>query len=1365
MRFLTLALLHLFLLVGTHLPAQRTDYESLTIEHGLSQGMIFDVLQTQNGFLWVATKQGLNRYDGYNFKCYTHNPFDPYSLAENTVTALFEDSRGLLWVGTENKGLDLFDRRSGRFYHFPLRFNRNTKSASFEVVAIREAADGSMYVIQRENGLVHLDIPADWSRQLPEQSDLGALTKVTLFPIEQFRLPGDDDETALVAIETGADESVFVYSDKRLYRVETARGFVRPETPAPGNFREVWGAIPRSLVHFQHGILQPERVPQANVSLAKPAAGGGFWLAVNRHLWHVAPGQTPDFSTPDWEVDADISSVETDRNGNIWIGTQGYGLRKINPRKQLFHKGAGGMSIWGAWRDFRGRYYCKVVNKVYPYDPSTGMAGAQPAFPKGPDRILDMCLDASGAYWLLGRGEQEYGTAVLQRYTPETGQTETWPFPFDSIRPGQHNLSTGSGQWFKPYLYARLLQTRNGALWATSLNCQLVRFTPATAQFELADYAHLFDDQAGTVRAFACAEDGAGHIWVGTQLGLVQCRPDGKSFKFQLFQVDPARPDGLNNNSIACLLPDPSDPAGILWIGTKGGGINRLDLRTGVMQHLTTNENLPDDVVYGILPGAPNELWCSTNRGLARLKLDENRQVLSVATFTAAQGLQDNEFNTQAFFKAPNGELLFGGVNGLNHFFPTEVQPDTASPPVFIVGLRINHKRAAFGNPDFPLDQPLEFLKSLELSHEQNNLSFEFAALDFTDPSKNRYRYRLVGADPDWVEVGTQRFAHFTHLSPGKYTLLVQGNNGEGVWKNAGNPISITILPPWWRSGMAYLLYGVLLIAGGWQAYRFQLRRVQIREQLAFEHRETARLKALEQMKTNFFSNVTHEFRTPLTLILEPARRILAHSGEPETRENARYIETNSNRLLHLVNQLLDMAKLESGHMGLNLRHGDLYLTVRDVFERFLPLAEKLGVKLRLHADRQLPLFDFDAQKVEMVLTNLISNALKFTPEGGTVVINVGGVSKNVSGVSNPADVTHVNIRITDTGIGIPAEALPKIFDRFYQVDNGQAREGGGTGIGLALSKELAERMGGHLRAESTPGQGAAFFFRLPVQHTGATPLRESPESEPEAELFPASAAALPDDPERPLALLIEDNAELRAFILKCISSQWQVAEASDGEEGLTKARALLPDIVISDLMMPVKDGYAVCRELHDDELTAHIPVILLTARSTPEAKIKGLQTGADDYLTKPFNSDELLARMHNLVEQRRRLRLRYETAAATGTAAAPDKDNRTAHDREFLRRFTAIVEQDLADETIGVEELARKMCISRVQLHRKLKAVTGRNVTDFVRDYRLERAMAMLRNREGLVYEVAARVGFGSEKYFSRAFKEKFGVSPSQVA
>ncbi|MBK7937305.1 MAG: response regulator [Lewinellaceae bacterium] len=725
-----------------------------------------------------------------------------------------------------------------------------------------------------------------------------------------------------------------------------------------------------------------------------------------------------------------------------------------------------------------------------------------------------------------------------------------------------------------------------------------------------------------------------------------------------------------------------------------------------------------------------------------------------ITTFTAAQGLQDNEFNTQAFFKAANGELLFGGVNGLNHFFPAEVLPDTTPPPVFVVGLQINHQNVSFGHPGSPLTAPLDFLNELRLNHDQNNLSFEFAALDFTDPLKNRYRYRLVGLDPDWVETGTNRFAHFTHLGPGRYTLKVQGSNGEGDWRDAATPITIIVRPPWWRSPAAYLVYTLLLLWAGWQTYRFQIRRVQLREQLAFKHRETERVKALEEMKTNFFNNVTHEFRTPLTLILEPVRRILAKTRDPEILDNARLVETNSQRLLGLVGQLLDLAKLEGGSMGLDLRLADFTDRIREVFRSFLPLAEQRGIQLVLKTPDDIPPFLFDSNKVELVLNNLISNALKFTPEKGTVTVVC---RKGVQEAKLPEAFSGIEVSVTDTGIGIPNGELGKVFERFYQVNGPHAQAGGGTGIGLSLSRELAELMGGRLGVKSEAGEGSTFTFWLPLMEGAGALPNLSPEEIPGTDAGPKFAGG---PAERPSVLLAEDNAELRGFVKQCISGAWEVLEASNGEEAVRKAVEMVPDLVISDLMMPLKDGYTVCDELKSNELTAHIPVILLTAKSGMDSKIRGLRTGADDYLTKPFNTDELLARMENLVALRRRLLQRYGRLPS----AAAESEFLTPPDREFLRRFTLTVEQHLPDETMGVEDLARKMFVSRVQLHRKLKALTDRNVTDFVRDYRLDRAMAMLKNREGMVYEVASRVGFGSEKYFSRAFKEKFGVSPSQV-
>lgn len=1349
------------LLFPLFLRAQQAQAEAITIEQGLSQGMIFDICQTRDGFLWMATKDGLNRYDGYNFKIFSNNPFDPYSLAENTVTALLEDRRGWLWIATESTGLEVYDRHSGRFLHLPLRYGLPGANGFMDKATLCEAPDGSIYLLQKGNFLVRIAVPAEWEDQLPGGPLLNGGIRITHFSFDRSGGSRDTGWAALINLTPGENGEMLAYSLREVYRLDTASGRIRPAAPKSGPGRRVWCSAPHALVCFQNGKPAPVALPvgmDIRTNLTKPVVNGAYWLAINGHLWYVEPGRMPDFSNPGWVLDADISALATDRNGNIWVGTQGYGLRKINPRKALFHKGAAGSSIWGLWRDLRGRYFCKVWNIVYPYDPQSGKLGTQPAFPDGPRRILDMCIDPSGAYWLLGRGDAEFGSAELRWYDPETGASKSYPFPFDSTAAGQ----PAATQWFKPYTYARLFQSRDGRLWATSLNGQLVRFDPRTAHFDRFDYAALFGEQAGTVRAFAIAEDGNGTLWTGTQLGLVKGIPDNDKFRFELLQADPANPNGLNHNSISCLLPDPAAPRDRLWIGTKGGGINRLDLRSGRVEHIDTRSGLPDNVVYGILPGETGELWCSTNRGLGKLKPGASRGDYRITAFMANQGLQDNEFNTQAFSKAANGELLFGGVNGLNRFFPKAVLPDTTPPPVFVVGLRINHQPADFSGSGLPDAPSPEFLQTLELRHDQNNLSFEFAVLDFTNPAKNRYRYRLAGVDTGWVETGAYRFAHFTHLAPGRYTLFVQGNNGEGAWQDVSNRIEITILPPWWRSRLAYLLYALALLLALWQAYRFQVRRLQLREQLAWEHRETARVKALEQMKTNFFNNVTHEFRTPLTLILEPARRILAGSRDPETRENARHIETNSRRLLNLVNQLLDLAKIESGNLRLDLRYDDFAGLVREVYRNFLPLAEQRGVQLGLDLPPGIPMFRFDAHKAETILHNLLSNALKFTPEGGSV---------RLTALIEPGTETasFILVKVTDTGAGIAPADAEKVFDRFYQAENAYARQGQGTGIGLALSKELAIRMGGSLQLERPPGpdaKGASFVFRLPMRDSGALPEGRADSDAPGSpeRTTPPPAAA---DTERPVVLLIEDNAELRGFIKQCIGDRWQVVEAPDGEAGEKSAAELLPDLVISDVMMPGKDGYAVCEALKNNELTSHIPVILLTAKSAAEAKIKGLRTGADDYLTKPFNTDELLARMENLVEMRRSLRRRYAQLAPAALSAGEGKtgDTLPAADREFLRRFVALVEQHLSDETIGVEEFAQKMFISRVQLHRKLKAVTGKNVTDFVRDYRLERAMALLRNGEGKVYEIAARVGFGSEKYFSRAFKEKFGISPGQVS
>ena len=1342
--------------------AQNAVYEKITIEQGLSQGMIFDIEQTRDGFLWVATKDGLNRYDGYNFKLFANNPFDPFSLAQNSVNALFEDSRGLLWIGLDSKGLDVFDPKTGRFHHFPLDYKSEIIVHGTEVRRITELPDGSICVLKLGVGLIRIAVPEDWKNGLPAEPWLEKLSNPTRFTVATDAKAQPFPE-AILDMALLRNGNLLVTSNHRQYLIVPSESTVQVINPGLTPFGsrwiaqgdeafggDLWVGQGQEIRCLRNGAIQNFFPPGAFCLLTlRKGKKGHVWLSLCGELWDLEPGEDPDFLKPDLAVDATITCVEQDRNGNLWLGTNGYGLRKVNVVSRLFHSGGQGLSPSGLWRSTTGRYFGKEITIIKEYFPATGQFAATSFFSKTPLDQLGLAFEPDGSIWLLCKEITASNEAMLKRFTPEGRLLKTFVF----------EAKIGN--------FDNLLRLRNGQIIVGAGNCRLVRFDPTLERFEYFSFAHLFGEKTSSVRVVALSEDERGTLWVGTQMGLVKCNLDGLSNKngvdSQLFEANPANPAGLNNNSIASILPTPD---GQIWLGTKGGGINVLNPQTGECRHITTADGLLNNVVYGILPGnRPGEFWCSTNRGLAKIMVLKNEPFeYDITTFTAAVGLQDNEFNTNAYFKADNGELLFGGVNGLNRFFPEELRPDTVPPSVYLIGLEINRKKADFGLPGSPLSVPLEMTRHIELAYDQNNISFEFAALDLTDPSKNRYRYRLVGLEGDWVEAGVGRFAHYSHLPSGHYKLLVQGSNGESAWRDAP-PVTLIVHPPWYRSALAYFCYVLLLGWVVWRAYRFQIVRVKERGQLAFEQRETERVKALEQLKSNFFSNITHEFRTPLSLILEPARQLLKNPQDPLLTDKIRLIEKHGRRLQRLVNQLLDMAKLEAGQMPLELRRGDFGAAVREVFEVFLPLAEQRGVKMTLSQEqRALDEVDFDPGKIELILNNLLSNALKFTPSGGKVEINIA-----VAEAANAPAL--LKVAVSDTGIGIPPEALDRVFDRFYQVDASSTRTGEGTGIGLALSKELALRMDGDLTVRSTPGEGSTFILSVPMLRSADT-VRWVP-SDAEVPPFDAfGAPATPDTSINPdaqglVALLIEDNADLRQFIAHSLSGTWQVVEASNGEEGEKKALDLLPDVIVSDVMMPKKDGFSVLETLKNNELTAHIPIIFLTAKADIESKLKGLRHGADDYLSKPFSTEELLARMDNLVALRRHLRaaLARQPLATLDMAPPTDREATLSEpDRDFLRRFNLLIEQHIGDEQFSIEDFAAQMAISRMQLHRKLTALTDQSATAYIRNYRLERAMQLLKNREGNVSEVSLLVGFGSEKYFSTAFKEKFGVSPSQV-
>ncbi len=735
------------------------------------------------------------------------------------------------------------------------------------------------------------------------------------------------------------------------------------------------------------------------------------------------------------------------------------------------------------------------------------------------------------------------------------------------------------------------------------------------------------------------------------------------------------------------------------------------------------------------------------------------------------------EFLFGSRYKSKKGELFFGGINGYNRFFPSQIIDHPLPPSVVITDFLLFNESAPVDGD--LLSQPIFETKDLVLSYKDAVFSFEFSAMDYAAPGKNKYAYILEGVDDQWTYTSAdKRFATYTHLSPGSYVFRVKGSNHDGVWNNTGASLNLTIQPPIWRTWWAYTFY-VLVVLGFVSAYMISHQRKLADERSTNERldkmvaertstleernaeilAQQKRLREMDELKTRFFTNVSHEFRTPLTLTVGPLDDLL--SGEPDerTRSQLMRIRRNTRQLMKLINELLDVSKLEAGQMTLQTRQSNIVSFVRDCVSAFLPLAERKNILLSIGAsDENIALY-FDPGKLEKVFYNLLSNAFKYTSEQGKILV----------GFRETPDRLVVSVK--DTGVGIPENLLPYVFDRFYQAQNKARDKVASTGIGLSLAKELVALHGGDIEVESEPGFGCEFRVILPKGSGHLSPdqiVDQDPMEEPRSEWSPE------DDPEEipeaaptnkrggksgSVILVVEDNPEVRSYIREQLEGAYQILESENGEAGLKRAQEEIPELVISDVMMPgAVDGFELCRRLKQEEKTSHIPVVLLTAKASTEDNIAGLERGADDYIIKPFDARVLQTRVANLIESRRMLKERYCREMALEPAQIPVN----SIEQEFLDKAMSIIEEHLEDGHFGVFELSEEMGFSRRQLHRKMTAITGRTPAEFIRRVRLERASQLLNQRAGNISEVAYKVGFSKPQHFSNLFKETFGMTPS---
>lgn len=1325
-----------FLFLAAHLRAQVPILEKLGATEGLSQGMVYDMLQDRQGFLWFATKDGLNRYDGYSFKVFQNDPFNPFSITDNEIICLLEDHAGRIWAGTLNNGLSVFDPQRGQFYSF-------NRLSSQSVNCLAETPDGTVWA-GTNHGINRLHLPESLPMGSPRlESVIQADTFLLETPLASLNVPPN----RIVDIIAAKDGKLWISSFLQIgyFDPQTGRYQLVFNNPLPGNgefvsprFLEgpdgaIWVGLPEQLLRFRGGQLDvfqlPERSPYPLTTMAFDEAGHLF-VATRKKIFKLNGASAANPATARFELFYSFpligimgsTQLLMDRGGLLWIGTNGYGIRKYNPGNRHFHHYLPGKSPRRIVTDRLGRTWVWVAGGLFLQLVESENRLGRPLF-TNPGFLHHDCVQTKdGAIWVVCESKHnQRGVGYLVRLNGETLREE-----FETLLP----VSIG--------VYSRIYEDGAGNLWVTSNQSALLRFDPLRSKATSYDYSAATGFREA---AISIHQGQRGHFWIGTPHGLVQGIPEGDSLKFVLHKNNPSDPQSIHCNSVLTSLDDPLDPGRYCWLGTKGGGLERLDKHNGTFKHYSNVEGLPNNVVYAILPDSKGNLWLSTNCGLS--KFDPKQGVFQ--NFFSVDGLQDNEFNTLSYNRAPDGRMYFGGVNGITAFYPEDISASTKSPPVLITSLKVN-------NQSFPFGQ------RIVLDYQQNQLTFEFAAMDFASPRMNQYRYRLLDADQNWVESTTANAATYAHLPPGKYIFEVLTGGSRGIWTGTPARLEIHILPPWWRSNWAYLLYVVAVISGGWLFYRFQVNKIRLENKLRFEHQEAVRLSDLDRLKTNFFSSVTHEFRTPLTLLLEPVRQLLAEAKDTSQRYRLELIENNARKLLQFVNQLLDLSKLEAGQMPLDLRAGNPVKTILAVAEQFQSLALQRSITLELDLpELSLPVL-YDEIKWEQVVTNLLSNALKFTNKGGAVTLKL----EKTRTPDNKKKLFR--LVVADTGIGIPPESLPHVFDRFYQAD---ASSRGGTGIGLSLTKELIEHMGGKISVESSPGVGTSFTVQLPCDVAPMEALGEHPHppskfssvrEHPALELIPPVEARS----DTPMLLIVEDDPELRQFLRTSLPADYRITEASDGAEGIQMAFELVPDLVISDLVMPHKDGFELAETLKNAPTTSHIPIILLTAKSAVESKIQGLKRGADLYLTKPFRADELVAHIESLLTIRKQLHEQFSRAAQHNATATLVEAALPVQEHEFLQRLIQVVEANLDNEAMDAEAFARAVFISRSQLHRKINALTGMSLSEFVRNHRLDRAKEMLSKREGSISEIAWRTGFPNSKYFSTCFKERFGVTPS---
>ncbi|MBN1951718.1 MAG: response regulator [Bacteroidales bacterium] len=1344
------------------------------------------IMRDHKGYMWFGSQDGLIRYDGVKVYVYEHNPNDPQSISHNAINAIVEDAEGNLWIGT-SFGLNLYNREEDEFIRIgtddeqtqrlSMNYIRDLAVDHQGMLWIGTFGDGVNILNTRTRSLRHIE-----SREIdPDHENILRITDIVV-----------DQENN---IWLGSLEGLYFYQDS----LKTFTSYThQPDDPLSLSSN----LINRLVIDFENRLWVATLGSGLNLLIRQ---NGG--VSFKRYQQDTKPGSLSNNY---------ILSLCADPAGYLWVGTENGGLNRLcmdTDQFEVFQLEEGNPfslssnSIWSVYHDNEDRIWIGTANKgvnVLDENFSKFQSFRKNIFNKNslPDNdVKAFATDSNGRLWIATDGggiclfnptsnkveriiKNDGASSPLTKNEIQTIFCDHRDYLWLGTWAGGVDLLDKNGKRIKNYTLSQepgntsnsgltIYSDPSGNLWVGTAGSGLFRYDPEKDEFQqiLSEPAESMLNSTSYITSML--SDSRGRFWVGTLNGLIIISSIEKNKAELIEMLSPNQTENLNNRMIETIV---EDSRGRLWIGTSNSGLFLYSDSDNSFRLYNKSDGLPGNSVKAILEDKKGNLWISTNQGLCQFNPDS----LKFTNYTREDGLNSNEFYQKSCIVLQDDRFFFGSEEGFNAFNPLKIKRNRHIPPVYFSSLKINNAEMQVGAKNSPLTSQISETSKIVLNHKQSSFTIEFVALNYTRSARNHFSYKLEGFDTKWTNSGTGRSANYTNIPPGKYVFLVKGSNNDGVWNPVPAKLYIEINPPMWKTWWAISLY-ILVISAIVVISLFMWNgRIKMKHQLKLEQLARERERELNENNIEFFTNISHEFRTPLSLIIGPLESLIL-STSSRVKEQLTVIYRNAQRLLHLTNDLMDFRKLEEGLTKLTIKSGDALSFLRDVSSYFNNNSRRRKIRFKIETqETDIPGW-FDPGKLETIVLNLLSNAFKHTLEGGKVILKIEVLeSKDIPGRFPKAvperlksNSRYLSVAVIDNGTGIMEEDLPLIFNKFYQADKFTRKNFAGTGIGLPLTKGLIELHYGQIRAESTPGLKTEFSFFIPIDETAYTDqelVREpadivgksasfNPELvDPQQETATATNPEQEQGQEKASIMIVEDNHELRNFLTTELSRAFSVTVVSDGKEGLEKVIELLPDLVVSDIVMPQMSGTELCRSIKSDVRTCHIPVILLTAKTTINDQIEGVSLGADAYITKPFNIQFLFTTINQLIQTRRKLYAHF----SQDVYMMPNKLTDNELDKEFLQRVIDFIHQNISDNKLSVETLAAEMNLSRSNIYRKIKALTGKTIIEFIRIVKLKHALTLMESKKHSLSEIAYLCGFTSPSYFTKSFRDQYGKPPS---